>query len=153
MWVSKWIARRSSSGGEVLMQELALEERKSYTNALRMTPEKFDELLALVEGDIQRRDTHFQAALPARLKLEVTLRYLASGDSFKSLALLFRVPVSTISTFLPEVLRAIIIALQSFIQVTTTFVPVYVSIMYMSPLTNFMSVGARREGTMGSHCK
>jgi hypothetical protein len=49
-----------------------------------------------------------KAAIPARLKLEVTLRFLASGDSFSSLALLFRIPPSTISKFLPETLQSII---------------------------------------------
>jgi hypothetical protein len=32
-----------------------------------------------------------KAAIPARLKLEVALRFLTSGDSFSSLALLFRI--------------------------------------------------------------
>jgi hypothetical protein len=42
-----------------------------------------------------------KAAILARLKLEVTLRLLASGDSFWSLSLLFRIPPCTISKFLP----------------------------------------------------
>ena len=42
-----------------------------------------------------------------RLKLEVTLRFLASGDSVSSLDL-FRIPPCTISRFLPETPQSII---------------------------------------------
>jgi hypothetical protein len=58
--------------------------------------------------------------IPARLKLEVTLRFLASEDSFSSLALLFRIPPCTISRFLPETPQSIINALDSFVKVCMT---------------------------------
>ncbi|KAK4884851.1 hypothetical protein RN001_001122 [Aquatica leii] len=51
-------------------------------------------------------------ALPAKVKLEITLRYLATGDSLASLQYLFRVPKCTISHFLPVVLNAIYMALK-----------------------------------------
>lgn len=56
-------------------------------------------------------------AIPPRNKLEIVLRYLATGDSFASLEALYRVPKPTISKFLPEVLRAISEGLQNFLQV------------------------------------
>lgn len=49
--------------------------------------------------------------------LEITLRYLAIGDSFRYLALLFRVSHNSISVFLPQVLGAIFEVLQPFIKV------------------------------------
>lgn len=118
VWMRQWISRRSALGGEVLMRELAVEDPKSYTNALRMSTDRFNELLGMIEDSIQRKDTQFRLALPARLKLEVTLRYLATGDCFKSLSFFFRVPTSSISTFIPEVLRAINMALKSSIKVS-----------------------------------
>jgi hypothetical protein len=51
---------------------------------------------------ISKTDTVMKAAILARLKLEVTFRFLASGDSFSPLAL-FRIPPCTISRFLPEI--------------------------------------------------
>jgi hypothetical protein len=63
---------------------------------MRMSVEKFDALLWLVESYISKTDIVMKAAFPARLKLEVTLRFHASGDSFSSLALLFRIPPCTI---------------------------------------------------------
>jgi hypothetical protein len=72
---------------------------------MRMNVEKFYELLQLVESYISKTDTVMKAA---RLKLEVTLPFLASGDSFSSLALLFRIPSCTISRFLSETLQSVI---------------------------------------------
>jgi hypothetical protein len=70
-----------------------------------MSVEKLDELLRLVESYISKTNTVMKAAISARLKLEVTLRFLASGDSLSSRALPFRIPSCTISRFLPETLQ------------------------------------------------
>ena len=59
-------------------------------------------------------------AIPCRTKLEITLRYMATGDSFRSLALLFRVPHNTISAFLTDVMAAIYDSLASFIKVSSS---------------------------------
>lgn len=56
-------------------------------------------------------------ALPAKLKLEVALRYLATGDSLISLAYSYRVSTSSISKFLPAVFDAIYEGLKEYIQV------------------------------------
>jgi len=56
-------------------------------------------------------------ALPAKLKLEVTLRYLATGDSYKTLQYMYRVGKSSISEFIPEVFNAIFEELKEFIEV------------------------------------
>jgi hypothetical protein len=118
-WVRSWIEKRTTLGGGMLLRELAIEDPKAYTNALRMSVDLFNELLTMIEPRIKKSDTVMREALNPRLKLEVTLRYLATGDSFKSLSLLFRVPTSTISTFLPDVLQAIHEALSHCIKVST----------------------------------
>jgi len=61
-----------------------------------------------------------RTAIPAAMKLQVVLRYLASGDSISSLQYLYRVPKNTISCFLEEVLDAISSQLKEFIQVIST---------------------------------
>ncbi|XP_018360086.1 PREDICTED: uncharacterized protein LOC108759237 [Trachymyrmex cornetzi] len=108
MWVRKWIHRRPVlSASNNLFKELALEDPVAYHKVLRLTREKFEELLEKVHPLIQKKDTQMRPAIPSRTKLEITLRYLATGDSYQSLELLFRVPACTICTFLPEVLDAI----------------------------------------------
>lgn len=52
-----------------------------------------------------------------RTKLEITLKYLASGNSFQTLFQFFRVPTSTISVFLVDVFQAISVALEGYIKV------------------------------------
>lgn len=68
----------------------------------------FDKLLNRIRPRIAKHNTCYQQALDPGLKLAVTLRYLASGDSYSSLAYDFRVRGNTISVFVPEVCRAIV---------------------------------------------
>ena len=56
--------------------------------------------------------------MPAEMKLAITLRYLATGDSFMSLMYLFKVSKQFISSMLPGVLKAIIASLQDYVKVS-----------------------------------
>nr|CAI5823266.1 unnamed protein product [Callosobruchus analis] len=51
---------------------------------------------------ISKADTNFRCSIPAKVKLYCTLRFLATGDSYRSLMYLFRISDSTISLFIPE---------------------------------------------------
>jgi hypothetical protein len=70
-----------------------------------MNTEQFNILLRDIADRIQRSDTIMRDAISAREKLQITLYFWATGNSFRSLQHLFRVPKATISTFLPEVFR------------------------------------------------
>ncbi|KAK4885291.1 hypothetical protein RN001_001562 [Aquatica leii] len=78
----------------------------------------FEKLLNLIGPKVTKSDKWMRAAISARIKLEVTLRYLASGDNLTSLQYLYRVPRCTISVFLPEVFLAIYEALTDYIKVS-----------------------------------
>nr|CAI5824196.1 unnamed protein product [Callosobruchus analis] len=113
IWVRDWIRRRNELGASSrLLRELAVEDPSSYMNFLRTAKTDYT--------CYQKKDTHLREAIPCRKKLEITLRYLATGDSFKSLMYIFRVPHNTISSFLPEVLAAIYEVLQEYIKVPKT---------------------------------
>jgi hypothetical protein len=85
-WVKKWIRRRNLYGtSNTLLKELAEENPSEYMRHLRISPEKFDELLVMIEPSIRKKDTAMRMAIPTRIKLEITLCYLASGDSFRTL--------------------------------------------------------------------
>lgn len=119
-WVRQWILRRNKLGvSETLLKELALEDKESYRIFLRMSEEKFEELLSKVQAKIRKQDTVMRQAISPKLKLQITLRYLATGNSFSTLAYAYRVPKNTISNFLEEVCIAIYEALQDFIKVST----------------------------------
>lgn len=118
IWIRDWIARREKYGASsTLIKELKEEDTAAYRNLLRMDVDQFDSLLQMVYELIKKEDTQMRMAIPPKTKLEVTLRYLATGDSFKSLEYLFRVPECTISLFIPEVLTAIVQVLEPFIKV------------------------------------
>lgn len=122
IWVRDWIARRDEYGAsQTVIREIAVEDPLEFKKQLRMTVEKFEELLQLCLPLISKRNTTMRNCIPARTKLEATLLYLATGVNFSSLCLLFRLPISTISCFLPEVLQAIITVLSEYILVSGIF--------------------------------
>jgi hypothetical protein len=117
-WIKPWIMRRNTLGASnTLLVEWKSEDLDMYKNHLRMSREQFFELLSKVKPYIEKQDTNMRECISAHVKLQITLRYLAAGDSFGSLEALYRVPRTTISKFLPEVLNAIYLSLEDFIKV------------------------------------
>lgn len=79
-WVRKWIGRRQTLGAsEKLLAELSAEDTDDYRNHLRLTKEKFIFLLQRVTPYLQKKNTQMRDALSVKLKLEITLRYVATG--------------------------------------------------------------------------
>ena len=60
-------------------------------NVLRMDLVKFEGLDALISPAIKKQDADKRSSILCKTKLETTLSFLASCDSFHSLGLLFRV--------------------------------------------------------------
>lgn len=73
-----------------------------------MSKKNFETLLVMVKPQIEKSDSCFREAILAEVRLAITLRFLASGDSFASLMYLFRVSKQSISDIVSEVLIAII---------------------------------------------
>ena len=72
-----------------------------------MTPEFFEMIKTRLEPRLVRQATNYRAPISVGEKLALTIRYLATGESYTSLSCQFRVGRSTISKFLPGVCRAI----------------------------------------------
>lgn len=112
VWVRDWVKKRETEGCYVkLLKELS-NEPKLFKNFLRMTENDFDFLLDLVTPCIEKIDTQMRKSISAGERLAMTLRFLATGQSFKSLQYLFRIPQCTISMIIPEVLDAIYMVLK-----------------------------------------
>jgi hypothetical protein len=108
-WSRPWLMRRTMYGQyEQLMSELAREDLPGFKNFLRVEPQLFLELVERVSPRIQRQDTFMRKCLEPGLRLAITLRYMASGDSYKSLEYGFRVANNSISRLIPETCEAII---------------------------------------------
>ena len=109
IWVRKWILRRPQLGQYArLLRELKKEDNKGYLNFLRVDYQQFQEILQRIEGRITKQDTNYRKALSPGVKLAITLRYLAAGDSYHSLMYGFRVAHNTTSLLIPKVCEAII---------------------------------------------
>ena len=90
-WVRQIFAKREQLGEfHTLVQEMRTTDRESFFRYLRMSPERYFQLLEMVEPLIRRRDTNFRKAISADERLTLTLRYLASGSMQESLSFSFR---------------------------------------------------------------
>ncbi|KAB0801573.1 hypothetical protein PPYR_03759 [Photinus pyralis] len=107
-WVRPWVARRNARGiMNLVNNELLVEHPETFQNYLRMTSESFLKLLSKIEHYISKEDTVMRDCIPAKHKLMITLRYLASGETYRNLMYSTRVHESTIAQFIPEVCRVI----------------------------------------------
>ncbi|CAI6352169.1 unnamed protein product [Macrosiphum euphorbiae] len=82
-----------------------------------MSSQDFETLINMVGPKIQKSDTRFRKAIPVKERLAVTLRFLATGDSYTSLQYLFGMSKQIISLIIPEVCEALIEGLQDNIKV------------------------------------
>nr|XP_040227706.2 putative nuclease HARBI1 [Anopheles coluzzii] len=83
---------------------------------LGMSEEDFNYLLNEISGKISRRDTFMRKAFTAKERLIVTLRFLATGESFMALASLYDISASSIRTIIPEVCECLIKSLKRYVQ-------------------------------------
>ena len=74
---------------------------------MRMTHEFFEMIKTRLEPLLARQATNYRAPISVGETLTLTIRYLATGESYTSLSCQFRVGRSTISKFLQKVCRAI----------------------------------------------
>jgi len=108
-WVRPWLLRRPQQGQyEQLMGELLEEDHPAFSNFIRLDPAMFRELMEKVGDRITKNDTWYRKALVPGLKISITLRFYATGDSYRSLMYGFRVSDSAISILIREVSEAII---------------------------------------------
>lgn len=63
------------------MEELRLEDGDSFRNFLRMESAMFDELLHRIRPRTAKEDTWYRQAIEPGIKLALTLRHLATGDT------------------------------------------------------------------------
>lgn len=108
--MKQWLRRRDSNRLGVLSMvhnELSLEDKSNFRNYLRMDITTFNTLLEMISPAIEKKNTHLRESISARDRLTITLRFLATGESYQSLSFSTRVAACTISKIVPEVCQAI----------------------------------------------
>ena len=108
MWVRPWLLQREEMRSyHNIMADLYATDIPGFTNYMRMTPDFFEMIKTRLEARIAKQATNYRAPISVGEKLALTIKYLATGESYTSLSCQFRIGRSTISKFLPEVCRAI----------------------------------------------
>ncbi|KAJ8953378.1 hypothetical protein NQ318_023495 [Aromia moschata] len=106
-WVTPIFRSRSVSGGRQFLNDIFIGNKGQFENFCRMSFEDFEILLNLIEPVIKKQDTNYRESISPKEILAVTLRFLATGDSFTSLMYLFKISKKSISTIVIEVCRAL----------------------------------------------
>jgi hypothetical protein len=98
-WMASVFRSHYRHSGSDLLCDLRV-ENLHFMTFCRMSYSDFDALISLVGPRISKKDTSFRKAVPVAERLAVTLRFLASGDSFTSLSFLFKMSKQSISTII-----------------------------------------------------
>lgn len=114
----RFLSNRNVS--ENLSRELML-DTYLFQNFTRMSKQDFEFLVQTIGHRIARTNTNMRENVPITTRLAITLRFLATGDSYRSLMYLFKVHYSTISLLVQEVCSALIEGLKDFIRGISNF--------------------------------
>ncbi|CAG9580819.1 unnamed protein product [Danaus chrysippus] len=119
-WMLKMHKNRTRETMEQQLQEMLVEPSHEFNNFCRMSYTDFEFLLQKLEPIIAKKDTKWRECIPPKIRLAVTLRFLASGDSYRSLHLLFKMSTQIISKIVLEVCVAIYQVLKDCVKMPNT---------------------------------
>jgi hypothetical protein len=82
---------------------LSGELRSSFKNFFRRSSEDFENLICLVGPAVQKININFRHAIGVMERLAITLRFLATGDSYHSMMYMFKVSTQSMLLIIPQV--------------------------------------------------
>ncbi|XP_058119856.1 uncharacterized protein LOC131284856 [Anopheles ziemanni] len=111
------MASSSLSGGVRVEVESELLEKKGSAN---VPEDSATTDIGIVSPRIIRQTTNMREPIEPRVRLAITLKYLATGDSYTSLQFFFKVSVTTIARIVPEVCACLIEVLGHHVKIPST---------------------------------
>ncbi|XP_037802039.1 protein ALP1-like [Penaeus monodon] len=102
-----WLQKKDRSVYHKLIAETRVDDGSVFYDFHRMNRQNFDVLLNLVAPLIQKETTQLRDTISAPERLSLTLRYLATGETRRSLGFQYRISHSLITYIIPEVCSAI----------------------------------------------
>ncbi|KAJ8729534.1 hypothetical protein PYW08_001115 [Mythimna loreyi] len=90
----------------------------SFQNFTRMSTSDFEFLLRLIGPAITKQETKFRHPIEPQRRLAITLRFLATGDSYGSLSYTFKVSKQLISKIIREVCQELTKVLKDYVKVS-----------------------------------
>lgn len=89
-----------------LIKEMENSDPDKFIEYLRMDSSTFNELLNLIKLKIEKQHV-VRTPILAATRLQICLRYLASGDTMPSISFAFRIGLNTVSKIISETCTAI----------------------------------------------
>lgn len=105
-WSKKWFLKRRIYSHVNLINELRAEP-DDWRNYLRMDETAYTELLGLVTPLIERQNTVMRDCISPHERLTCTLRFLATGRSYRDLRFTTAISHQALSIIIPDTCRAI----------------------------------------------
>ncbi|XP_046977381.1 putative nuclease HARBI1 [Vanessa cardui] len=116
-WVRKWLLLRKKISHMSIMYYL---EPEDFSNFLRMGSDSFEELLRMVTPLIKKQDTVMRESITPKERLVVTLRVLATGQTYEDLKFSSIISPQILSKIIPETCWAIYRCLRHYIKMPAT---------------------------------
>ena len=116
-WMKEWFKKREEYTHENLLNDLRITEVEDNRLFLRIDVAAFEELLAMIKPKIEKQNTIMRDAVPASQRLSITLRFLATGNTFEDLKYTSAVSPQSISNIVMETCTSLISSLKDYIQV------------------------------------
>lgn len=98
--------RMLQSASNNLSKEMENSDPDKFVEYLRMYSLVFNKLLNLIKSKIEKQHV-VRTPIPASTRLQICLRYLASGDTMPSISFAFRMELNTVSKIVSETCAAI----------------------------------------------
>lgn len=117
LWMTKILRSREIYSGSNLLNDLLLEDTGQFKNFCRISSADFEFLINAIGPKVAKKNTNYRSCIPVNERLAVTLRFLATGDSFVSLMYLFKISKQSISNIIVEVCEALIEVLKENVKV------------------------------------
>ena len=106
----QWIRRRDEKGYfNNIVKELAIEDTEEYKEMMQMSHADFQLILSYIEQNITRKWVlGGNKVISLKERLALTIRFSATGETYRSLSYQFRISTRAISYIIKEVCEAII---------------------------------------------
>ena len=80
-WIRPWLDGTQFGRERLLVHNsMYTVDPEAFTQALRLSPELFDEVLRNIDPLIKRQDTTMRDAIPSKIRLMIFLEFIASGS-------------------------------------------------------------------------
>ncbi|XP_076238644.1 uncharacterized protein LOC143181873, partial [Calliopsis andreniformis] len=107
-WVHDMWRARATEGEFSTLYKMLKDDQLKFYEYFRMTQNTFEILISKVGESLKKQDTPWRLSITPRERLAVCLRFLATGDSFKSISFSYRLGHSTVQTIVNETCRVIV---------------------------------------------